>query len=151
MSTNQPPNPYFNNINFNPSFFSSEVSNYLTKIIANATYLKLSGGTIAGNLRINSNTTLGIAPYALNIIPYSATSKAIIYTQNNGIDAGEILLQPNQNGSVGIGTTATLGYKLYVGGQAYFAGQHIMTEELFSVITQQRDQICNLVMLMELM
>jgi len=123
MSANQPPKPYFNNINFNPSFFSSEVSNYLTEIIANAKYLKLSGGTITGNLRINGNTTLGIAPYAVNIIPYSATSKAIIYTQNNGFDAGEILLQPNQNASVGIGTTATLGYKLYVGGQAYFAGQ----------------------------
>ncbi len=47
----------------------------------------------------------------------------MIYTQNNCFDAGEILLQPNQNASVGIRITAPLGYKLYVGDQAYFAGQ----------------------------
>jgi hypothetical protein len=34
-----PPNPYFSGINFNPSFFSSTASNYLTEAIANSKYL----------------------------------------------------------------------------------------------------------------
>ncbi len=42
MSTNQPPNPYFNNINFNPTFFSSEESNYLTEINSNNSKCQIS-------------------------------------------------------------------------------------------------------------
>jgi hypothetical protein len=38
-----PPNPYFNGINFNPSFFSP-VFNYLPEAIANSKYLRLIGG-----------------------------------------------------------------------------------------------------------
>ena len=48
-----PPNPYFNNINFNPSFFLSVASNYLTEAIANSKYLRLIGGMLTGNLGIN--------------------------------------------------------------------------------------------------
>jgi hypothetical protein len=39
-----PHNPYFNGINFNPSFFLSTVSNDLTEAIANSKYLRLIGG-----------------------------------------------------------------------------------------------------------
>lgn len=51
MSANTPPDPYFNNINFNPSFFKV-VSKYLTEAIANTKYLKLIGGTLSGFLGI---------------------------------------------------------------------------------------------------
>jgi hypothetical protein len=47
-----PPNPYFSGINFNPSFFSSIISNYLTEAIANSKYLRLIGGILTGNLGI---------------------------------------------------------------------------------------------------
>jgi hypothetical protein len=40
MSSGIPPDPYFNNINFNPNFFKVVVQ-YLTETIANSKYLKL--------------------------------------------------------------------------------------------------------------
>ena len=53
MSADKPPNPYFNGINFNPSFFASVVSNFLTEVIANTKYLLLSGANyMTGNLGI---------------------------------------------------------------------------------------------------
>jgi hypothetical protein len=53
MSANRPPNPYFNGINFNRSFFSTVVLNSLTEAIANTKYLLLSGANyMAGNLGI---------------------------------------------------------------------------------------------------
>ena len=110
MSADRPPDPYFNNINFNPLFFSSVISDYLTEIIANAKYLQLTGGTITGNLRVNNNTIFGTAPYSLNIIPFSSTTKAQIYTQNNGLNMGDLLIQPFTGGNVGIGTTNPQGY-----------------------------------------
>lgn len=54
MSSSIPPSPYFNNINFNPNFFSV-VSAYLTEAIANTKYLKLLGGTLSGLLGIKIN------------------------------------------------------------------------------------------------
>ena len=51
MSANNPPNPYFNGINFNSSFFST-ISNYLTQAIADSRYLRLIGGTLSGFLGI---------------------------------------------------------------------------------------------------
>ena len=39
MSANIPPNPYFNNINFNNSFFPSSSNNYVTLPYANSHYL----------------------------------------------------------------------------------------------------------------
>ena len=52
MSANTPPDPYFNNINFNPSFFKV-VLDYLTIPMANARYLLLNGlNYMAGNLGI---------------------------------------------------------------------------------------------------
>lgn len=51
MSSEIPPNPYFNNINFNPSFFTI-IGEYLTEAIANSKYLKLIGGTLSGFLGI---------------------------------------------------------------------------------------------------
>jgi hypothetical protein len=53
MSANKPPNPYFNGINFNPKFFISTVSKFLTEAIANTKYLLLSGANfMTGNLGI---------------------------------------------------------------------------------------------------
>ena len=49
-----PPNPYFSGINFNPSFFLSVASNYLTEAIANSKYLRLIGGILTGNLGIKT-------------------------------------------------------------------------------------------------
>ncbi len=46
-----PPNLWFSNINFHPSFFSS-VSDYLTEAIAKSKYLRLIGGILSGNLGI---------------------------------------------------------------------------------------------------
>jgi hypothetical protein len=40
-----PPNPWFSNINFNPSFFQS-ISDHLTEAIANSKYLRL---IVSGN------------------------------------------------------------------------------------------------------
>lgn len=75
MSSNLPPDPYFNNINFNPNFFKV-VSTYITKAYADFTYLTilsasttyatisslsnyllLTGGTITGNLSMPTATT----------------------------------------------------------------------------------------------
>jgi hypothetical protein len=54
MSANLPPDPYFNNINFNPSFFST-ITDFLTIAIANSKYLRLIGGRLTGNLGIKVN------------------------------------------------------------------------------------------------
>jgi len=51
MSSQIPPNPYFNGINFNSSFFTS-LTDYLTEAIANSKYLRLIGGILSGNLGI---------------------------------------------------------------------------------------------------
>ena len=72
MSANNPPNPYFNGINFNSSFYS-QISNYLTQTIADSRYLRLIGGTLSGYLGINRAPRV-----ALDI-----TGSAII---NNGVD-----------------------------------------------------------------
>ena len=72
MSANNPPNPYFNGINFNSSFFSTIVT-YLTQAIADSRYLRLIGGTLSGFLGINRAPRV-----ALDI-----TGSAII---NNGVD-----------------------------------------------------------------
>jgi hypothetical protein len=54
MSANQPPDPYFSDINFNPNFFKM-ISTYLTEAIANSKYLRLIGGILSGNLGIKVN------------------------------------------------------------------------------------------------
>ena len=52
MSANTPPDPYFNGINFNPSFFQTVIE-YLTIPIANTRYLLLNGlNYMTGNLGI---------------------------------------------------------------------------------------------------
>lgn len=81
MSANLPPDPYFNNINFNPSFFSTVVQ-YLTETIANLKYLRLIGGRLTGNLGIK------ITPRA----ELDVAGSAIINTGLNG---------PPTNGIIG--------------------------------------------------
>ena len=51
MSSQIPPSPYFSNINFNSSFFTSAAA-YLTEAIAHSKYLNLIGGTLGGFLGI---------------------------------------------------------------------------------------------------
>lgn len=70
MSANLPPDPYFSNINFNPSFFLDVVVTYLTEIIANTKYLKLIGGTINGFLGIIGKCTIN---NGLNAAPSNGT------------------------------------------------------------------------------
>jgi hypothetical protein len=66
MSAGIPPDPYFNNINFNPSFFIDN-DPFLTETIANLKYLKLTGGTLTGNLNVSyANPVLTIRGTAEN-------------------------------------------------------------------------------------
>lgn len=51
MNINTPPDPYFNNIDFNPTFYQV-IQQYLTEAYANLKYLKLTGGSLAGFLGI---------------------------------------------------------------------------------------------------
>lgn len=85
MSTGTPPNPYFNNINFNPSFFSV-ISGYLTEAIANSKYLKLIGGTLSGFLGINRTPRVEL----------DVNGKAVI---NNGLIAPPAIGQFGGNGA----------------------------------------------------
>jgi hypothetical protein len=80
MSSQLPPDPYFNNINFNPSFFIDN-DPFLTETIANLKYLKLTGGTLTGNLGI------GTAPRT-NL---DVNGKAIINDGLSGVPVNGIL------------------------------------------------------------
>ena len=68
MNANTPPDPYFNNIDFNPTFFQ-EIQQYLTEAYANSKYLKLTGGSLSGNLgigAINPQSKLTVNPIPSN-------------------------------------------------------------------------------------
>ncbi len=69
-----PPNPYFNGINFNSSFFPS-ISAYLTEAMANSKYLKLIGGILRGNLGIKKTPAAWQALEKLSAIAASISSK----------------------------------------------------------------------------
>jgi hypothetical protein len=73
MSSQIPPNPYFNGINFNSSFFS-KLSDYLTEAIANSKYLRLIGGILSGNLGIKRTPAVEL----------DVNGKAIIHTGLGG-------------------------------------------------------------------
>jgi hypothetical protein len=80
MSANQPPDPYFNNINFNPNFFKV-ISTYLTETIANSKYLRLIGGILSGNLGIKRTPRVEL----------DVVGKAIINTNSNSTPGNGIL------------------------------------------------------------
>jgi hypothetical protein len=82
MSANLPPNPYFNNINFNPNFFNTVVQ-YLTETIANTKYLRLIGGRLTGF------SGIGITPRA----ELDVAGKAII---NTGLNAPPNILEAQE-------------------------------------------------------
>ena len=81
MSEQNPPNPYFNNIDFNSSFFST-ISNYLTQTIADARYLRLIGGYLSGFLGVNRTSAPRVA---LDVL-----GKAIINDGNYGTPANGV-------------------------------------------------------------
>jgi len=75
-----PPKPYFNGINFNPSFFST-VLNYLTEAIANTKYLMLNGlNFMTGNLGIKRSPQVEL----------DVNGKAIIHTGLGGVPVNGI-------------------------------------------------------------
>ncbi len=93
MSANLPPDPYFNNINFNPSFFST-ITDFLTIAMANLRYLRLIGGRLTGNLgiKINPRAELDVAGQAIinsglnappNIGTVGGTGTRLILTEGN--------------------------------------------------------------------
>lgn len=124
MSSQTPPNPYFNNINFNPNFFKT-TADYITRAFANSTFLKLIGGFISGKLGIgvssyySANTRLTISGassgyseplvrinqenawngnYALEVIGYTNLNGFRI----NGSDSGNSIYNNNVNLDMGI-------------------------------------------------
>lgn len=80
MSSATPPNPFFSDINFNPSFFSS-INDFLTEAVANSKYLKLIGGVLTGFLGIKRTPRVEL----------DVNGKAIINDATNGVPANGIL------------------------------------------------------------
>lgn len=91
MSSQLPPDPYFNNINFNPSFFIDSDQQFLTETTANLKYLKLTGGTISGYLGIGN-----INPIANLAVSGNSQLEARILL------SGQEFLSPSFNSSNGI-------------------------------------------------
>ena len=73
MNTNIPPDPYFNNIDFNPSFYQ-EIQQYLTEAYANSKYLKLTGGSLSGFLGIGRTARTELDVNGKAVINNYATS-----------------------------------------------------------------------------
>jgi len=93
MSANNPPNPYFTNINFNSSFFSA-ISNYLTLAYANAHYLLSYGTATSTATTTQFSGSVGIGATA------SGTAGDLQIT------SGTVSNNLYVNGKVGIGTTS---------------------------------------------
>jgi len=113
MSSQLPPNPYFNGINFNPSFFS-KITDYLTEAIANSKYLRLIGGILSGNLGIKTTPEVEL----------DVNGKVII---NNGVGSLPANGRLGSNGSRLIlypGTASEPPYALGYNGNALWYGTH---------------------------
>ena len=107
-----PPNPYFNGINFNSSFFPS-ISAYLTEAMANSKYLKLIGGILRGNLGIKKTPAVELDVNGkVNI-----DNSLITGMPENGTYGGvgtRLILYP--------GTPTTMAYSIGVsGGRMWYA------------------------------
>ena len=119
MSSNIPPVPWFNSINYNPQFFSTGSGAGITLAYANANYLRISSGsnpisssattTFSGSVNTIGNAlfnTGGIISYntsTYNFDFYASTYSAITNSMSfrciNG--AGVVLTALTLNGNVG--------------------------------------------------
>ena len=88
MSSQLPPDPYFNDINFNPSFFIDN-DPFLTEAMANFLYLRLTGGNITGNLGIGTGAPLT----KLHIVEPTGTAPS-----TNGGTSGTIIIDHDNSG-----------------------------------------------------
>jgi hypothetical protein len=99
MSAYNPPDPYFNGINYNNAFFSIQ-SNFITLTYATKTFLnKITGGIISGFVSII----------------YSATGSPQLLIQNTNASSQSSLLMNNNDNTkgmvVGIGNTNSSAYQ----------------------------------------
>jgi hypothetical protein len=93
MSANNPPNPYFNNINFNSSYFSS-ISDFITLTYANTHYLLSYGNATSTATTTQFTGSVGIGATA------SGTAGDL------KISSGTVSNNLYINGKVGMGTTS---------------------------------------------
>lgn len=82
MNANTPPDPYFNNIDFNPTFYQV-IQQYLTEAYANSKYLKLTGGSLSGFLGIGRTARTQLDVNGKVVINDNAIS-----TSENGLLGG---------------------------------------------------------------
>lgn len=132
MSSAIPPNPYFNNINFNPSFFSV-IQTYLTEAIANSKYLKLIGGTISGFLGIGRTARVEL----------DVNGKAVI---NNDLTAPPAVGQFGGNGTKLIlfdGNATEAPYAIGVDTSTLWYGTNTAGSHKFYTGTTERMRIKN--------
>jgi hypothetical protein len=114
MSVNQPPDPYFNNINFNPNFFKI-ISTYLTETIANSKYLRLIGGILSGNLGIKRTPRV-----ELDVVGKAIINTGLYDPPNTGISGSggaKLILTEGTAGTYpyALGTDAFAGGNLWYG------------------------------------
>ena len=105
MSSNNPPNPYFPNIDYNNAFFSAGVGNYITLSYANSHYLFSTGTAtstatttfFSGNIGIGTSAS---SSYSLDIYNSTAPGNFVARLQSGGTN-GQLVLSPGLNGSLG--------------------------------------------------
>ena len=105
------------------------LSSYSTTATNDATYLKLTGGTMAAGANITttgtikaSGITLVNGTYELIMGAPTATQAAVLQTIQQGVAFNQNLTLQAVGGTVGIGTTTSGSYKLYVNGDTYING-----------------------------
>ena len=132
MSANQPPDPYFSNINFNPNFFKI-ISTYLTETIANSKYLRLIGGILSGNLGIKRTPRV-----ELDVVGKAIINTNLYAPPNIGILGGtgaKLILTE--------GTVSAAPYALGTDFQTLWYGTPADGNHIFYTNTNERMRITN--------
>lgn len=119
MSSQQPPNPWFNAINYNPNFFTTSTVG-ITLAYANSNYLRITSGTnpisysstttfngsvnTLGNLLVNTGGIISYSGYNFDFYAstYSAIANTMTFRCING--SGVVLNALTLSGNVGGGT-----------------------------------------------
>ncbi len=131
MSSQIPPNPYFNGINFNPSFFSPVIK-YLTEAIANTKYLMLNGlNYMTGNLGIKRTPAV-----ELDVNGKVNINNNIFATPSNGVYGGDgtrLILAP--------GTVSAPPYSLGIASTTLWYGVPDGANHIFYTGTNERLRI----------